>query len=108
MHLLSSGDPVGNGLVASLAPPGGNVTGFSIVSPELERKRLQFLHEAVPRLARVGVLMNPANPVTKALLEQAQVAAAQLGLILDPLVEARRVEEFESAFGKMVRARPVA
>ena len=106
--MISSGDPVGNGIVASLARPGGNVTGFSIVSPELEMKRLQFLHGAVPKLSRVGVLMNPTNPVTKPLLEQTRVAASRLGLTLDPLVQASRVEEFEPAFQKIVSGRPDA
>ena len=58
----SSGNPVNAGLVASFARPGGNVTGFTISGPELEGKRVQLLKDAVPRLARLAVLWNPANP----------------------------------------------
>ena len=59
--MMSSGDPVGTGLVASLAKPGGNITGYSIVSTELNAKRLALLHELLPTARRVGVLVNPAN-----------------------------------------------
>jgi putative ABC transport system substrate-binding protein len=61
--LLAAGDPVRAGLVASLARPGGNITGFSVVSPELDAKRLEVLHELVPAAQRVGVLVNPTNPI---------------------------------------------
>src|SRR5881397_1064935 len=59
--MASAGDPVGAGLVASLARPGGNVTGFTILGPELEGKRLELLKGAIPSLSRVAVLWNPAN-----------------------------------------------
>jgi putative ABC transport system substrate-binding protein len=62
--MLSVGDPVRVGLVASLARPGGNITGFSIVSPELDRKRLEVLHEVLPAAQRIGVLVNPTNPIS--------------------------------------------
>jgi putative tryptophan/tyrosine transport system substrate-binding protein len=62
--LLAAGDPVRAGLVASLARPGGNITGFSIVSPELDAKRLEVLHELLPTAQRVGVLVNPTNPIS--------------------------------------------
>ena len=60
----SAGDPVGSGLVASLARPGGNITGFSIVGPELDAKRLALLRELLPGLQRVGVLEDSTNPIS--------------------------------------------
>jgi putative ABC transport system substrate-binding protein len=60
--MAAVGDPVGSGLVASLAHPGGNVTGLSLMQVELGAKRLQSLKEAIPRLARVAVLWNPDTP----------------------------------------------
>jgi putative ABC transport system substrate-binding protein len=65
--MFSAGDPVRSGLVVSLARPGGNITGYSIVSPESEGKRIALLHELVPNAQRVGVLINPKNPVTSAM-----------------------------------------
>jgi putative ABC transport system substrate-binding protein len=63
--MTSIADPVGSGLVASLAHPGGNVTGLSIVTTDLVGKRLQLLKDIVPRLARVAVLGNPDSPYTR-------------------------------------------
>lgn len=60
--MAAAGDPVGSGLVASLARPGGNVTGMSLMAPDLGGKRLELLKEVLPRLARVAVLWNAANP----------------------------------------------
>jgi putative tryptophan/tyrosine transport system substrate-binding protein len=76
-------DPIGMGLVASLARPGGNVTGFSIISPQLGTKRLALLKEAVPNCKLVGVLLNPASPVTGAQqLAAIQDAAPAVGVEL--------------------------
>jgi ABC-type uncharacterized transport system substrate-binding protein len=60
--MAAAGDPVGSGLVASLARPGGNVTGMSLMAPDLGGKRLELLREVIPRLSRVAVLWNAANP----------------------------------------------
>ncbi len=60
--MVAVGDPVGTGLVASLARPGGSMTGLTSIAPDLEGKRLELLREAVPKLSRVSVLWNPANP----------------------------------------------
>ena len=106
--MTSSSDPVQVGLVASLARPGGNVTGLSIVAPELEGKRLQIIQQLIPRLSRLGVLWNPGNPATKQVFEETQVIAERLRVTLEPVVEVRNVEEFESAFAKIARARPQA
>ena len=73
------GDPVGAGLVSSLAKPGGNVTGLSGFTPELEGKRLELLKEAVPKLSQVAVLRNPDNPVTTINWKAMQLAAEALG-----------------------------
>jgi putative ABC transport system substrate-binding protein len=106
--MASSGDPVRSGLVASFAHPGGNVTGFTIQAPELEGKRLELLKEVVPKLSRVAVLWNPANPALRLVFEQTRLAASTLHLTLQPVVEVRRVGDFEDAFAKIVRARPRA
>ncbi len=95
--MTSSADPVKVGLVASLARPGGNVTGLSIVAPELEGKRLELIQQLIPGLSHLGVLWNPANPATKPIFEQTQVIAARLRVTLEPIVEVRRLEELDSA-----------
>jgi putative tryptophan/tyrosine transport system substrate-binding protein len=82
--VFQSGDPVGAGLVTSLAHPGGNLTGVSILSGEYSRKWLELLKEAVPTLRRVGVLWNPDNAVIATELEQMRQAAPGLGLELAP------------------------
>lgn len=93
----ASNDPVGAGLVASLARPGGNVTGMTILSPELSQKRLELLKEVVPRASRVAVLYNPAFPGTALDLRQTRDAARTLGLALHD-VEVQRPAELEAAF----------
>jgi putative ABC transport system substrate-binding protein len=84
--MASSADPVRGGLVASLARPGGNVTGFTILGPELEGKRLELLKQAIPRLSRVAVLWNPAIPYY---YKATQVAGRALHVTLKPVVEVR-------------------
>ncbi len=106
--MTSSGDAVLAGLVASLARPGGNVTGLTILAPELEGKRMELLKEAVPRLSRVAVLWNPANPAVAIFLKQTQIAAEALRLTPQPVVEVRRVDDFERAFATIASARPHA
>jgi putative tryptophan/tyrosine transport system substrate-binding protein len=91
-----SGDPVLTGRAASLARPGGNVTGLAIITSELELKNLQLLKETVPKLSRVGILWNPDNPVW-ANLEPLQQAAWKLGVTLVPL-DVRNASELEGAF----------
>ena len=97
-------DPLGSGLAASFARPGGNVTGLSLIAPELVGKQLDILKEIVPRLTRVAILRSPANRSSLLLLEEAQKAAGALALQLQ-VVEARRPEELESAFASMRRER---
>jgi putative ABC transport system substrate-binding protein len=98
------GDAVAAGLVASLARPGGNVTGSTSFGPEILAKRLELLKEAVPRLARVAALLNPDNRGTSVDLEVAKKTAAALKMELLE-VPARSPGEFESAFVLMLRQR---
>jgi ABC-type uncharacterized transport system substrate-binding protein len=97
------GDPVGSGLVASLARPGGNITGLSVLQPEVVGKQLEFLKAVLPTVSRVAVLWNPANPVHALLVRAADVAAQALGVQLH-LLEARGPEAFDRAFAAMTRA----
>jgi putative ABC transport system substrate-binding protein len=101
------GDPVGEGLVTSLARPGGNITGLSPVSQELVGKSLELLKQAVPGVSRVAFLLKPdAMPdrAKKDRLKAADVAARALGVRLQ-VVEARGPEDFDRAFSDMTRAR---
>ena len=100
-----SGDPVRSGMVASLDRPGGNVTGLSVLAPDLAGKRLQLLTQIVPGLVRVGALFNPTNPVGSWALEETQSAAQSLNLAIDPR-PVRGPDELEAAFVAMNAARP--
>jgi putative ABC transport system substrate-binding protein len=97
-------DPVGGGLVASLARPGGNVTGLTIMSPDLVGKQLELLKEAVPKVSRVALLRHPDNPASAAQLREAEAAAQALGVRLQSL-EARSPQEIDGAFAAMTRER---
>jgi putative ABC transport system substrate-binding protein len=92
-----TGDPVANGLVASLARPGGNVTGLSSQGDDLAGKRLELLRDVVPDLRRVAILANVGNPFSVVELGEGQAAARTLGLEFDAL-EIRRAEDIASAF----------
>ena len=96
-------DPVGSGLVTSLAHPGGNVTGLSLMVTELSPKRLQLLKETIPRLARVAVLWNPDTPYHPKAIEDLKAAAPSLSIEL-MFVSARTPEEFGPAFSAVSRA----
>jgi len=96
-------DPVAMGFVASLARPGGNITGLTVMFPKLPGKRLQLLKEAVPNISRVAVLSDPGQPGSRERVKEAEVAAPALGLRLQ-IVEARSPGEFDSAFAAMTRA----
>src|SRR6266849_2343328 len=100
-------DPVGSGLVTSLARPGGNVTGLSLLSPELVGKCLELLKQAVPGVSRVAVLWQPGGSgerTEKDMLKGAEVAGRALGVRLQ-FVEARGPADFDRAFSDMTRAR---
>ncbi len=100
--MVAVGDPVGSGLVASLARPGGNITGLSLGGLELLGKQLELLKEVVPRLTRVVVLRNPANPYHAVILKDADVVARALRVKIQ-IVEARRSDDFNRAFTAMTR-----
>ena len=106
--MASSADPVGSGLVASLARPGGNVTGFTILGPELEGKRLELLKQAIPGLSRLAVLWNPSNPGIVSYFETVKNAGRALQISLGPVVEVRRSDELDTAFTAIASARPHA
>jgi len=97
-------DPVGSGLVASLAKPGRNVTGLSTLSPELVGKRLQLLKEAAPAISRVAVLSNPTVTNQAVELREAKFAARSMKVQLQVL-EARAPRDFSGAFSAMTKER---
>jgi len=98
-------DPVGTGLIASLARPGGNVTGVSgYAGLETVAKQLELLKETVPKIRRVAILSNPTNAYHQLALREANVAARSLGVQLQ-LLEARGPNEFDGAFAAMAKER---
>ena len=102
--MSSSGDPVRAGLVASLARPGGNVTGFALMLPELDAKLLALLHELLPNAQRVGVLVNRTNPVSRVRLKETEHVYASLGL--QPIfIDVASPDELENAVAEVARRR---
>jgi putative ABC transport system substrate-binding protein len=102
--VMTGGDPVRAGLVASLARPGGNVTGLADATVDVSTKRLELLKEAVPTLSRVAILWNPGNPTNLPQLRDTETAAAALRITVFP-VEARSDEDLGRAFAAMRRER---
>jgi ABC-type uncharacterized transport system substrate-binding protein len=105
--MLGTADPVGLGLVRSLARPGANITGMSVMAPELSQKRLELLKEVVPNLDRVAVLSNPGNPAVILALQETQAAAQALGLTLHS-IDVREPSEIELALSAIAREPPGA
>jgi putative ABC transport system substrate-binding protein len=105
--MVAVGDPIGVGLVASLARPGGNATGLSSIAPELEGKRLELLREVVPKLLHIAVLWNPDNPFHAGSLKETRAAAQVLGIKVQ-LLGIRVSEEFPAAFAAILKERPGA
>jgi len=105
--MLSAGDPLGSGLVASLARPGGNVTGMSLMTPDLGGKRLELLKEVLPRLARAAIIWNAANPYSALVFGETQGAAKKLTVELQSL-EVRGPDDFDGAFEAAKRQHPEA
>jgi putative tryptophan/tyrosine transport system substrate-binding protein len=103
-----SSDPVGDGLVASLARPGGNITGLSVMAPELGEKRIHLLKEMFPKVSHaMAVLWNPAYVGMRARFEQAQAAAPTVGLTVRSM-EVRDSPELDVAFEAIIREHPEA
>jgi putative ABC transport system substrate-binding protein len=101
------GDPVGAGVVESLARPGGNLTGMSLLATELSGKRLELLREAVPNASRVAMLWNSTNPGMFLRAREAEAAAKLLGMTLISL-GVHDLDTFDSAFARITRDRPDA
>ena len=101
-------DPVGLGLVASLARPGGNVTGINFFDNEVTAKELRLLHDVVPKAVRIAVLVNPANAATaEPTLRDVQEAAPSIGLQIQ-ILNASTIGEIDAAFATLARERPDA
>jgi putative ABC transport system substrate-binding protein len=102
--LVTTGDPIGGGIVASLARPGGNVTGLTALGQVLSAKRLEVLREAVPGVTRVAVLVNPVSPYTRPFLQERERTARELGLEL-PVLEADTPDKLPGAFAALAGER---
>jgi putative tryptophan/tyrosine transport system substrate-binding protein len=102
-----SEDPVKLGLVASLARPGGNLTGINFLNAELSGKRLELLHELVPTAVRIAVLVNPTNALTDTMLRELEPAARKMGLQIQ-LLRAGTNSEINAAFATFALERPDA
>jgi ABC-type uncharacterized transport system substrate-binding protein len=105
--MVGGADPVEAGLAASLARPGGNVTGLTSISVELIGKRVELLKEVLPRLSRIGALWDPESRMEPVSLKAVELAARSLGVQVQA-VEVRRREDLETAFGTMVGQRAEA
>src|SRR5262249_42067278 len=105
--LISIGDPVRAGLVPSLARQGGNITGNTILRPDVVAKRLQILKEAIPTSSRVAFLGNPDNASNVLQFEELQAVAPTLGVTVISVSVSPRIE-FEAAFAAMMKKRPDA
>lgn len=102
--MAAIGEPLGVGVVASLARPGGNVTGFSAYVTELAGKRVELLKEAFPSIIRVGFMQNMGNPVSPPQWQATEAAARSLGISAD-LLDVRTVENLTDAFSQMARTK---
>jgi ABC-type uncharacterized transport system substrate-binding protein len=105
--LASIGDPVSTGVVASLARPGGNITGLSMFTPDETAKRLELLKDAFPQIRRVALLVNLANPVAKVSVSAVERAAEKLNIAVH-VVDARAVADFDRAFAAITGKRAEA
>jgi putative tryptophan/tyrosine transport system substrate-binding protein len=102
--MLGAADPMGSGFVASLARPGGNITGMSSMMPELAGKRLELLKEVLPKLSRVAFLAYGADAAHKLFVKEAQDAAERFGMKFQPVIIGT-MEEIERAFSAMIKER---
>jgi putative ABC transport system substrate-binding protein len=105
--LGANSDPVGVGLVASLARPGGNATGNSLMAPDLSAKRLEILHTLAPEIARIAILWDSSNPGMAERVRETKIAADQSHVVLHT-VGPRNLNELETAFADLLNARPGA
>jgi putative ABC transport system substrate-binding protein len=105
--MVAVGDPVGTGIVSSLARPGGNITGLSSIAPDLEGKRLELLKELIPGLSSVGVFWNPSNAFHDVSMRQVRAAAPALHINVLPL-GVRKAEDLDAAFATVLNEKPAA
>src|SRR3989304_1390861 len=105
--MIAVGDPIGTGLIKSLAEPGGNVTGLTSIAADLEGKRIELLREVIPKLSHVAVFWNPASPFQVVAEKEVQAAARAFKMkVLSLGVQAP--EQFDNAFATIRRERPRA
>jgi putative ABC transport system substrate-binding protein len=100
--MVDSGDPVGEGIVVSLAKPGGNITGLSSAAPDLAAKQLQLLKEGIHKIARVGFLWNSAAPAGALALKETEKAAGTLGVQIHA-ISVREANDLDGAVSAMMR-----
>src|SRR5215813_2847790 len=105
--MIQGGDPVGSGFVASLARPGGNITGLATLRPELSGKRLELLKEVAPKLSRVALFASSASPEHAQVLKEAELAAGTLAVKLQ-FLDIRSPKDFETSFQAALKARAEA
>jgi ABC-type uncharacterized transport system substrate-binding protein len=105
--MANAGDPLASGLVASLSRPAGNVTGLSLMAPDLGGKRLELLKELLPRVVRVGVLWNAVNPYSALVVKETESAGQTLGIQIQSL-GLRVPDDFGGAFEALIAQRPDA
>jgi putative ABC transport system substrate-binding protein len=105
--MVGVGEPVDTGLVASLARPGANITGNTILGPDLGAKRVEFLREAIPRISRIALLWNPQNASNRVQFEHVEAGVRALGLRLLS-VQVSGPDEIDDAFAAMMKQRPDA
>jgi putative ABC transport system substrate-binding protein len=102
--VVVSGDPVGTGLVQSLARPGGNITGVSLIAAELHGKCVELFRDMLPSLRRVAALGNVADPFSKPFLEKVQLAGRTTHIDIAPIIMVRGQDEIDAAFAAMKKA----
>jgi putative ABC transport system substrate-binding protein len=98
--MVGPGDPVGSGFIASLARPGGNITGLTNISVDLSAKLMELFAELVPAMKRVGLVRNPNNPAVTAMLRETEDAVRKLNMQVE-VVDAQTSDEFERAFAQL-------
>jgi putative ABC transport system substrate-binding protein len=103
--VLLTGDPVGTGLVASLARPGGNITGLSYMIPETHGKCVELFRDMLPSVRRIATLGNAADPSHKQIIEQIQLAGRATGIEIAPVLMVSRADELDAAFATMEKER---
>jgi putative tryptophan/tyrosine transport system substrate-binding protein len=99
--VVVSGDPVGTGLVTSLARPGGNITGISLMGAEMHGKCVELFHDVFPALRRIGLLLNAEDPFRQQIQEQVQFAGKTTSIEISPLVMVHKPDEIDAAFAAM-------